>query len=92
MSKHQIQPACGERARLDGRICLAGLNSRAQTGTGKSSFSLRHFSLFSRPRAGFATRLTHLFEGASCPRVSHPRASPPGRGSRLGPPFHSLAA
>ena len=55
MSKHQIQPACGERARWDGRTYLAGPNSRERTGTRKSSFSL-----FSRPRAGLATLLRVL--------------------------------
>ena len=53
VSKHQLQPEYGEEqadAGRDYRICLARSNSRAQTGTGKYSFSL-----FSWPRVGLAT-------------------------------------
>ena len=43
LSKHQIQPEFGDEqadAGRDCRTCLARPNSQAQTGTGKSLFSL----------------------------------------------------
>ena len=60
VSKHQIQPECGENEQADagrnGRTCLAGQNSQPRTETGKLSFSPVYLTT---SRIGSLTRLIH---------------------------------